>query len=122
MRVAVATIVAALAQLFLFLRLSGSTGSGSILGLAYIVLATFGAGWFAGGRAALAGGLSVVLGAGLYAMAVFLGPAGVGMAPLDALGNAIAIVVTFWPYIAIGAISGALGGSLRSRMLGTRAG
>ena len=122
MRVAIAAIVAALAQLLLFLRLAGTTGSGSVLGLAYIVFATFGAGWFAGRRAALAGGLSVVLAAALYAIVIYLGPAGTGMSPIDALGNAVAIVVTFWPYIAIGAIVGALGGSLRARMLGSRAG
>lgn len=121
MRFALAVVVSALAQLFLYLRLAGTTGSGSALALVYIVLATLGAGWFAGRRPALAGGLAVVLGAALYGVVTFLGPAGVGMAPLDTLGNVIAIVATFWPYIAIGAITGALGGSLRSRVLGAHA-
>ncbi len=120
MRLAIAIVVSGLAQLFLYLRLAGTTGSGSTLALVYIVLATLGAGWFAGTRSALAGGLAVVLGAALYGVVTFLGPAGIGMAPLDAVGNVIAIVATFWPYIAIGAIAGALGGSLRSRVLGAR--
>lgn len=121
MRLAIAILVAGLAQLFLFVRLAGTTGSGSLLALVYIVLATFGAGWFAERRSALAGALSVVLAAALYAIVIFRGPAGIGLAPMDALGNSLAIVATFWPYIAIGAITGALGGSLRTRMLGSRA-
>ncbi|HZP96687.1 MAG TPA: hypothetical protein VFC31_10185 [Candidatus Limnocylindria bacterium] len=118
MRLAVAVAVSALAQLLLYLRLAGG---GPILALVYIVLATLGAGWFAGSRAALAGALAVVVAAAVYATVTFLGPAGIGMAPLDAVGNVIAIVATFWPYIAIGAIAGALGGSLRHRVLGPAA-
>lgn len=120
MRLAIATLVSGLAQLFLYLRLAGSEGSGSLLALVYIVLATVGAGWFAGVRPALAGGLSVVLAAALYGAVIYMGPAGVGMAPTDAVGNAIGIVATFWPYIAIGAIAGALGGALRTRVVGAR--
>lgn len=120
MRFWIAVVASALAQLVLYLRLAGSQGSGSLLALVYIVFATLGAGWFAGTRTALAGALSVALAAALYAVVRFVGPAGAGMAPLDAAGNAAGVVATFWPYIAIGAIAAALGGALRGRVIGTR--
>lgn len=121
MRLAVAVVAAALAQLLLFLRLAGTAESGSFLALVFIVLATLGAGWFATRRGAIAGALAVAIAAALRAIVTFLGPAGTGMAPVDALANVLAVVATFWPYIAIGAICGALGGALRQRVLGPSA-
>ena len=116
MRLTLAVIASAIAQLLVYTRFAGALGTPVVV-LPYIVLATLGAGWFAARRSALAGALSVVLAAGSFAVATFLGPAGIGMAPGDVVGSAIAIVLTFWPYIAIGAIAGALGGSLRTRVL-----
>lgn len=118
MRFALAVVAAAVAQLLLFLRLAGSAESGSFLALVFIVLATLGAGWFAVERAALAGALAVALAAALSAAIAFTGPAGIGLAPLDFAGNVLAVVATFWPYIAIGAICAALGAALRGRVLG----
>lgn len=118
MRLALAVVVSAVAQLLMFLRLAGSAESGSFLALVFIVFATLGAGWFAARRSALAGALAVALAAALSAIAALLGPAGIGMLPLDAAGNVVAVVATFWPYIAIGAISGAIGGTLRQRVVG----
>lgn len=115
MRLALAVLVAAVAQVVVYLRYAGATGAPTAL-LAYIVLATLGAGWFAARRGALAGALSVVLAAALYAVATLLGPAGAGMTAAD-LGQVPAVVATFWPYVAIGAIAGALGATLRGRVL-----
>lgn len=118
MRFALAVVVSSVAQLLMFIRLAGTAESGSFLALVFIVFATLGAGWFALERGALAGALSVALAAALSAIVTFMGPAGIGMAPLDTVGNVLAVVATFWPYIAIGAIAGALGGSFRRRVLG----
>ena len=117
MRLALAVIVSALAQLLVYLRFGGANEGTPVLVLPYIVLATLGAGWFAARRSAVAGALAVAFAAALYAVATFLGPAGIGMAAADVAGNVLAIVLTFWPYIVIGAISGALGGALRARLL-----
>lgn len=117
MRFAFAVAVSAIAQFLMFLRLAGSAESGSFLALVFIVLATLGAGWFAARRSALAGALAVAVAAALGAIATLLGPAGIGMRPADMAGNVLAVVATFWPYIAIGAITGAIGGALRQRVM-----
>lgn len=120
MRLAGAVAAAALAQLAIYLRFAGAAGGTPVLVLAYIVLATAGAGFFAAHRGAVAGALSVVVAAALYASVTLLGPMGLGMAPLDAVGTALGVVSTFWPYVAFGAISGALGSTLRTRILTRR--
>lgn len=119
MRLALAVLASAAAQLVAYLQFSGSNTP--VIVLPYIVLAMLGAGWFAARRSALAGALSVVLAATLYAVAILQGPAGIGMSAGDVAQNVVAVVLTFWPYIAIGAIVGALGGALRGRVLGARA-
>ena len=120
MRFAVAVAVSAVAQLFIYLRLADWIGVGAMLAVTYIAFAALGAGWFAARRAALAGALSVVVGVALYAAFTFFGPAGVGMAPLDLLLGILRLVIAYWPYIAIGAVAGAVGGSLRTRLLRAR--
>ena len=117
MRFLLAVGVSALAQLFIYLRLAGWVDTGAILAVAYIVLAALGAGWFAARRAALAGALSVALGVALYAIATFIGPAGGGAEATDLLLGILRLVIAYWPYIAIGALAGALGGVLRRRVL-----
>ena len=98
-------------------------GNGTYLALAYLLFAAFGAGWFAAHRSALAGGLSVLLGA--VAAAIFgfatatplqLG----GASALDLVGWALSL--SFWalPYAAGGAFAGAAGGWLRDRALRRR--
>ena len=119
MRLSLAVAASAFAQLIAYLQFAGSNTP--VIVLPYIVLAMLGAGWFAARRAALAGALSVIAAALLYAIAIFLGPAGIGMSAGDVAQNVVAVVVTFWPYIAIGAICGALGGAFRGRVLGPRA-
>ena len=120
MRFALAVIVSAVAQLFVYLRLSDWIGVGAMLAVTYIAFAAVGAGWFAARRGALAGALSVVVAVALYALVTFFGPAGVGMQPFDLVFGVLRLVVAYWPYIAIGALSGAVGGSLRARVVGAR--
>lgn len=121
MRFAVAVVLAALAQLLFFVRYASTGESGaSYFGFLYIVLATLGAGWFAGRRSAVAGALSVVVAAAVDALLVLSGPAGVGTVPVDAALSVVRFVIAFWPYIAIGAIAGAIGGSFRRRVVGAR--
>ncbi len=116
MRLALAIAAAAAAQLAIYLRFAAAAGVPVIV-LAYIVLATSGAGFFAAGRGAFAGGASVVVAATCYALLTFLGAAGTGMSAADIAGEVVGLVATFIPYIAIGAIAGALGGALRSRLV-----
>jgi hypothetical protein len=117
-RLALAVIVSAIAQLIFFFRYA-STGdvATGYLGYLYIVLATMGAGWFAVRRAALAGGLSVIVAALLDAAVILAGPAGQGLQGLDLAASVGSFVIAFWPYIALGAMCGALGGALRARLL-----
>ena len=119
MRFALAVAASAVAQLVAYLKFSGSNTP--VIVLPYIVLAMLGAGWFAARRGALAGALSVVVAATLYAVAIYAGPAGIGMSAGDVAQNVIGVVLTFWPYIAIGGICGALGAAFRGRVLGSRA-
>lgn len=116
LRVAIATAASGLAQVALFVRLGGSSG-GSFLPLVFIVLATLGAGWFARRATALAGAASVALAAASYTTLTLLGPAGTGLSSGDFLGTVLGVVATFWPYIGIGAVAGALGGALHGRVL-----
>ena len=120
MRFALAVVVSAAAQLFIYLRLPDWVGAGALLAVMYIAFAALGAGWFAGGRTALAGALSVVVGVTLYAVVTFFGPAGVGMATLDLVFGILRLVLAYWPYIAIGALAGAAGGALRTRLVRAR--
>jgi hypothetical protein len=120
MRFAFAVAVSAFAQLFIYLRLSDWVGAGALLAVSYIAFAAMGAGWFAARRAALAGALSVVAGVTLYALFTFFGPAGTGMLPLDLVFGILRLVIAYWPYIAIGALAGLVGGSLRTRLVGAR--
>ncbi len=116
MRLTLAVLAAAAAQVVVYLRYAGAAGVPPAL-LAYIVLATLGAGWFAASRGALAGALSVAVAAAVYAVVTLLGPAGAGMTAAEVVGQVLAVVGTFWPYIAIGAVTGALGAALRRRVL-----
>lgn len=122
MRFALAVLVAAVAQLAVYLQVGTWIGTAALLAIAYIVFASLGAGWFAARRSALAGGLSALLGAVLYGVASFFGPGATGMTVLDLLGWEARLVLAVVPYVFIGAAAGALGGSLRRRALSSRGG
>ena len=117
MRFSLAVLVSAAAQLFVFLHLAEWVGVSAIVAVMYLAFAAMGAGWFAGRRSALAGALSIAVGVAIYASVTFFGPAGIGMLPLDLIGGILSLVLAYVPYIAIGALAGAVGGSLRRRLL-----
>jgi hypothetical protein len=119
-RFALAVLVAALAQIYIFLQLPNWIGFGAMLAVFYLAFTAMGAGWFAARRSALAGALSVVLGVVSYAVITFLGPAGTGMIALDLVRGVLSLVLAYWPYILVGAAGGAVGGSLRKRIVGAR--
>lgn len=116
MRFAVAVLGAGIVQVFPYLRLDQWIGSGAVLAIAYIQFAAFGAGFFAGRRAWLAGAFSVLLGAFLYVIVAALAGPGSDVGGLVFFFMRIPIAV--FPFILLGALAGALGGAVRARALG----
>jgi hypothetical protein len=115
MRFWIAVAAAALAQLFIYVRLAGWVQTGALLAVAYIAFSSLGAGWFAGRRAALAGALSVVFGVALYGVVTFFGPAAIGMGTVDLILGELRLIIAYWPYALLGAAAGATGGWLHRR-------
>ena len=118
MRFAVAVLGAGIVQVFPYLRLDQWVGAAALLALLYIAFAAFGAGFFAGRRAALAGALSVLLGAFLYAVV-----AGVTQPEGDPGAFAsffLRIPIAVFPFILLGALAGWLGGAVRARAVRIR--
>jgi hypothetical protein len=116
-RFALAVLVASVAQLVVYLQVGTWIGTAALLATAYIVFASLGAGWFAARRSALAGGLSALLGAAIYGVVSFFGPAATGMTAFDLLGWEARLLLAVVPYVVIGAAAGALGGWLRKRAI-----
>jgi hypothetical protein len=117
-RFAVAVIGAGVVEVFPYLRLDQWVGTGAILALLYIGFAAFGAGFFAGRRSALAGALSVLLGAFLYVVvAGFTQPGG---DPGAFASFFLRIPIAVFPFILLGAVAGWLGGAVRARAVRTR--
>ncbi len=117
MRFALAVIVAAALQLVVYLQVGTWIGTAAFLAVVYILFASLGAGWFAGRRPALAGALSALLGAVIYSVVSFFGPAAVGMSPLDLIGWQSRLLLAVIPYVALGALAGTAGGWLRRRLI-----
>ena len=113
MRFAVAVIGAGIVQIFPYLRLDQWIGAGAVLALLYIEFAAFGAGFFAERRSALAGALSVLLGAFFYVIVAGLTQPGGDPGAFAFFFLRIPIAV--FPFILIGALAGWLGGALRTR-------
>jgi hypothetical protein len=113
-----AVLVASVAQLVVYLQVGTWIGTTAVFAILYIVFASLGAGWFAARRSALAGGLSATLGAALYGVVSFFGPAATGMTALDLVGWEARLLLAVIPYVVIGAAAGALGGWLRRRVIG----
>jgi hypothetical protein len=117
-RFSVAVLGAGIVQVFPYLRLDQWVGIGAVLALLYMELAAFGAGFFAGRRAALAGALSVLFGAFLYVVVATLTQPGSDPGAFATFFLRIPIAV--FPFILLGAIAGWLGGALRGRTIRTR--
>ena len=118
MRFAVAVLGAGIMQVFPYLRLDQWVGAGALLALLYIAFAAAGAGFFAGRRAALAGGLSVLVGAFLYV--VLAGLTQPGGDPGAFTSFFLRIPIAVFPFILLGALAGWLGGAVRARAIGAR--
>jgi hypothetical protein len=113
-------IAAAIADVVVFTQTALWVASGAFLAMSYLLFASFGAGWFAARRSALAGGLSVLLGAEAAAVFQFITATPLelaGASTLDLLGWAARLAVWALPYAIGGAFAGAAGGWLRSRAL-----
>ena len=117
MRLAVAVLGAGIVQVFPYLRLDQWIGTGAVLALLYIEFAALGAGFFAGRRAALAGALSVLVGAFLYV--VVAGLTQPGGDPGAFASFFLRIPIAVFPFIVLGALAGWLGGALRTRAIRT---
>jgi hypothetical protein len=117
-RFAVAVLGAGIVQIFPYLRLDQWIGPGAVLAIAYIEFAAFGAGFFAGRRAWLAGALSVLLGAFLYVVAAALVEPGTNLG--EFVSFFLRIPVAVFPFILLGAIAGGLGGVVRERAVSVR--
>jgi hypothetical protein len=114
-RFAVAVLGAGIVQVFPYLHLDQWVGAGAVLALIYIEFAACGAGFFAGRRAALAGALSVLLGAFLYVVVAGLTQPGGDPGAFASFFMRIPIAV--FPFILLGAVSGWLGGAARARAM-----
>jgi hypothetical protein len=113
-------IAAAVADVVVFTRIPLWVGNGAFLAMTYLLFASFGAGWFAARRSALAGGLAVLLGAEAAAVFQFITATPVelaGAGALDLLDWAARLALWTVPYAIGGAFAGAAGGWLRGRAL-----
>jgi hypothetical protein len=126
MRFAGAVVAAATLDLVVLLRIDDWVGTAALLAIAYLLLGSAGAGFFAGRRAALAGALAVLGGAILSGIAQYLTrpdradplalPAVLDF--LGFLGFELQLAAAFVPYAIGGAAAGAIGGALRRRAAG----
>ena len=115
-RFAGAVLVAGLVQLVVYLRVSTWSGTTALLATGYLLFAALGAGYFAARGSALAGALSVFVGAVAYGLFSYFVPLVVADAG-QLLDWELRLVVSVIPYAIGGAAAGALGGWLRRRAL-----
>ena len=121
LRFTLAVLVAGLADVVVFRQTNLWFGGGAFLALGYLTFAALGAGWFAAHFSALAGGLSVIVGAEAAAvLQYFTGPVPEDLARanfFELIGWALVAAGWALPYAVAGAFAGAAGGWLRSRAL-----
>jgi len=111
-------VAAAVADLAAFLAVPNWFGVAAVGAIGYLLFSAFGAGWFAMRRSALAGFLSVIVGALIYGAYSLWGQgAGLGASILDLLGWEARLVIELFPYAIGGAFAGAAGGWLRGRAM-----
>ena len=121
LRFTLAVLVAGLANVVVFRQTNLWFEVGAFLAVGYLMFAALGAGWFAAHLSALAGGLSVIVGAEAAAvLQYFTGPVPEELARanfFELIGWALVIAGWALPYAVAGAFAGAAGGWLRSRAL-----
>jgi hypothetical protein len=105
-------------QVFPYLRLDQWVGVSAVLALLFIEFAAFGAGFFAGRRPALAGALSVLLGAFVYVVTAALTQPGGD--PGAFVSFFLRIPIAVFPFILLGALAGWVGGAVRAQAMRTR--
>lgn len=115
-RFALAVAAAAALDLVVLLRIDDWVGVTALFAIAYIALASGGAGFFAGHRGALAGALAVVAGVLLSGIAQYAVRASYDNDLAVLLGFEVQLVTAFVPYAIVGAVAGTLGGALRRRV------
>ena len=115
MRFGLAVLAAAALDLVVLLRVSDWVGVAALLAIAYLLVGSAGAGFFAGRRTALAGALAVLCGAALSGVAQYAARPDPSTDVLALLGFELQHLVAFVPYALGGAAAGAAGGALRRR-------
>jgi len=117
MRFALAVCAAGTLDLAVLLRIEQWFGLAGLMAVLYLFLASAGAGFFAGRRTALAGGLAVVVGTILSGLVQYA-PRATYANDLDVLlGFELQLLVAVVPYAIGGAIAGTVGGAARRRVL-----
>ena len=117
MRFALAVIAASILDLAVFLRIDQWIGYTALLALGYLFVSSAGAGFFAGSRTAVAGGLAV-LGGALLSGLVQYAPRATYANDIDVLlAFELQLITAFIPYATGGAIAGYAGGRVRRRLV-----
>jgi hypothetical protein len=121
MRFALALAAAAALDLVVLLRIGQWVGTGALLAIGYLLIASAGAGFFAGSRAALAGGGAVLVGTLLSGLVQYWPRFAYANDLGVLLGFEVQLLFAIVPYIIGGAIAGHVGGLGRSRLVRARA-
>jgi hypothetical protein len=116
-RFALAVLVGSIVQIVPYLNLQRWSGSTAFFTLGYLLFAALGTGFFAGRRAALAGAVSVFVGVTIYGVYSYV-TGQVGTADAYTLtGYELRLLLGVLPFAIGGAVTGAMGGWLRSRAM-----
>jgi len=117
MRFALAVAVAAALDLVVLLRVDQWIGSGALLAIAYLLLASAGAGFFAGRRGALAGAAAVIAGSLLSGLVQFWPRVSYAFDLGVLAGFDLQLLIALVPYEIGGAIAGHAGALARTRIV-----
>ena len=104
----------------MLLRIDQWVGAAALLAIAYLFIASLGAGFFSGARPALAGGLAVLCGALLSGLVQYAPRATYANDIGVLLGFELQLITAFVPYAIAGAVAGSIGGHLRPRFVRSR--
>jgi len=117
MRFALAALVAGALDLAVLLKIDQWVGAGALLAIAYLLVASAGAGFFAGRRGALAGALAVVLGALLSGLVQYWPRFSYANELGTLVGFELQLVIALVPYEIGGTIAGHFGAIARRRLV-----